>query len=410
MKKGIGMLAAAAILASSALAVNAETVEPKGTLTLAYWETDTPEWWAKVLEDTGIEVIYEQVDSKEYANIMSTRVKGGEAPDIFFNRNENLAKMYAESGYALELTEFEDINNENVSEASIDLCHSVFGDTIYGVPVTLIYGNVLFYNEDLFAEHGIEVPTNIDELIAVCDQFMELGITPFINGSAETNHIKHISFSPSAVVNANDNEAWMRGLEDGSSSFLDDTWVKATQYFQDGLKYSDSSSIGLTHVEAWAQFAEGETAMFTGMSYMLPQNYAEFTPEFNMGIAALPYNYEGEAHLTISAANNMMMINAQSENKELALEYYEYWLTHLQEYSELTKIPTPAKVAEGEAVEWSEYSHYFDYMATLPAYTAVEVTAIVENDFFAFVQGMITGEVTVDQLSDLQDKLEVALG
>lgn len=411
MKKQIGMLMAAAMLISSAAVVQAEEAEPKGTLTLAYWETDTPEWWAKVQEDTGIEVVYEQIDSKEYANIMSTRVKGGEAPDIYFTRNENLAGMYAENGYAAALTDFEDIINENVSETVVDFCHSLFGDTIYGIPVTLIYGNVLFYNADLFAEHGIEVPTNMDEFVAVCDQFTELGVTPFINGSAETNHIKHISFCPSAIVNANDNEAWMRGLEDGTSSFTDETWVKATQYFQDGLKYSDPASIGLTHVEAWAQFAEGATAMFTGMSYMLPQNYTEFTPEFEMGLAALPYNYEGEAHLTLVAANNIMVVNEQSENKDLALEYYEYWLTHLQEYSELTQIPSPAKAMEGEeSTQWASYSQYFDYLSTLPAYTGVEVTAIVENDFFSFIQGMITGELTVDDLGDLQDKLEVALG
>lgn len=59
---------------------NEENTADKGTLTLAYWEENCPEWWEKVYADTGIKVEYEQIASADYANIMSTRVKAAKRP------------------------------------------------------------------------------------------------------------------------------------------------------------------------------------------------------------------------------------------------------------------------------------------------------------------------------------------
>ena len=394
-------------LCSSAFA--AEPVTEKGTLTYAYWEEDCPEWWDKVYADTGIKVEREQIASADYANIMSTRVKGGEAPDIFFSRSEDLGKMYAESGFVAPLTNMELVNN-TVNANIIDIMKMMFGETIYGVPVNVSYTGLLFFNQDIFDEVGIEVPTNIDEFFAVCEKLTEAGYTPFINGASETNHIAHFSFCPFMINNLNGQQDWLKGLADGTSSFLDEEWMKAMQYMQEGIKYTDPSSIGLTHVEAWAQFAEGAAAMLTGSSYMFDQNFAVMTPEFNMGVAACPYNYEGEPHICISGQNNVMMINANSENIDLAMEYYEYFLNHLEDYAVITGVAAPFATEEGkEPVEWASYAKYFDALAAFPGYVQVRLPSTVEADFNAFMQGMIIGDLTVDNMGDLQAKLEASL-
>ena len=233
---------------------NEENTADKGTLTLAYWEENCPEWWEKVYADTGIKVEYEQIASADYANIMSTRVKGGEAPDIFFSRNEDLGKMYAENGFVEPMADMA-LVNDKVSAGVVDIMKTMFGETIYGIPVNVSYTGLLFYNQDIFDEVGVELPQNMDEFVAVCDKLVAAGYTPFINGASETNHIKHFSFCPFMINNLNGQQEWLKGLKDGTSSFMDEEWMTAMQYMQDGLKYSDPSSIGLTHVEAWAQFA-----------------------------------------------------------------------------------------------------------------------------------------------------------
>lgn len=392
-------------------ALAAEPVADKGTLTYAYWQESCPEWWEKVYAETGIKVEYEQIASADYANIMSTRVKGGAAPDIFYSRSEDLGKMYAENGFAEPLANM-DLVNATVNENVLAIMKQMFGgDTIYGVPENISYTGLLFYNQDIFDEVGVEVPTNIDEFIDVCEKLTAAGYTPFINGASETNHIAHFSFCPFMINNLNGQQDWLRGLYDGTSSFLDEEWMKAMQYMQDGIKYADPSCIGLTHVEAWAQFAEGAAAMLTGSSYMFDQNYAVVPPTFNMGVAACPYNYEGEPHICISGQNNVMMVNANSENKELAIEYYEYWLNHLKDYALLTGVPAPFAVEEGEeAIDWSSYAEFFDILAAMPGYVQVRLPSTVEADFNAFMQGMIIGDVTVDNMADLQAKLEAGLG
>ena len=37
----------------------------------------------------------------------------------------------------------------------------------------------VIYNKEIFAEHGIEVPTTWDELIAACETLKAAGVTPF---------------------------------------------------------------------------------------------------------------------------------------------------------------------------------------------------------------------------------------
>lgn len=389
---------------------NEESTADKGTLTLAYWEENCPEWWEKVYADTGIKVEYEQIASADYANIMSTRVKGGEAPDIFFSRNEDLGKMYAENGFVEPMADMA-LVNDKVSAGVVDIMKTMFGETIYGIPVNVSYTGLLFYNQDIFDEVGVELPQNMDEFVAVCDKLVAAGYTPFINGASETNHIKHFSFCPFMINNLNGQQEWLKGLKDGTSSFMDEEWMTAMQYMQDGLKYSDPSSIGLTHVEAWAQFAEGSAVMLTGSSYMFDQNYAVVTPEFNMGVTACPYNYEGDPHICISGQNNVMFVNAKSANKELAMEYYDYFLNHLEDYAKITGVPAPFAVKDGETTtEWSSYSKLFDTLATLPGYVQVTLPSTVESDFNAFMQGMILGDITINDMADLQAKLEASLG
>ena len=52
----------------------------------------------------------------------------------------------------------------------------------------------------------------------------------------------------------------------------------------------------------------------------------------------------------------------------------------------------------------------FDTLATLPGYVQVTLPSTVESDFNAFMQGMILGDITINDMADLQAKLEASLG
>ncbi len=382
----------------------------KGTLTIAYWVEGYQDWWDYVYEETGIKVEYESIPSADYASIMSTRVKGGTAPDLFYNRNQDLAVAYAEAGMVVPFDdEMMAIVNENVSEAGLVPSTSTFVDgSIYGITDAYSFVNVLYYNADLFAENDIEVPTNMDEFIAVCDKFVELGITPFINGASELNHFSHVSFVPQAIWYANNQMDYIKKLSTGEASFTDPEGVKAFQYYQDAVKYMAPDSIGLTHVDAWQVFVDGGAAMLTGESWCIEQNYAVNPTPFQLGVTANPYNYEGEPHLGIGGKSTILLVNANSENKDLAMEYYKFWLTHLREYAKMTGRPAPFK-DDGTVYDWAPYADMYAELSKLSGYATQGMPSVVDNDYKTFLQGIIAGTEDVSNLATLQEKLTAAL-
>ena len=62
---------------------------------------------------------------------------------------------------------------------------------LYCVPYTN-YQIVLFYNKDILAENGVEVPTTWDELMDACATLKENGVQPFIVGEKDNYRFGHL--------------------------------------------------------------------------------------------------------------------------------------------------------------------------------------------------------------------------
>jgi glucose/mannose transport system substrate-binding protein len=57
--------------------------------------------------------------------------------------------------------------------------------TVYGVPLDIHRLNTLFYNQQLFTQYGLSVPTTLAELFAVAQSFQDAGVVPIALGSKE---------------------------------------------------------------------------------------------------------------------------------------------------------------------------------------------------------------------------------
>lgn len=203
-------------------------------LTLTYWLEPFPEWIDQVYADTGIKIEYEQVESKNYYDIMSTRLQGGTASDIFWAYNKDAGILYGEAGYAIDLTDCAWLSN--IKTVAIETAKEKGNGRVYGIPDSDNYYNQLWYNKDLFNELGLSVPQNIEELNAVCDKLLDAGITPFAHGAGESNHLKRIPFDPINIVLSQDGGyEWVCGLPSGDSKFTDEIFIKAATYFENSI-------------------------------------------------------------------------------------------------------------------------------------------------------------------------------
>ncbi len=140
-------------------------------------ETRFKEALAPFEERTGIKINYE--GSKEFETLITVRVEGGNAPDIANFPQPGLMASFARGGQLVKLADFMNIDQlkQDYIQSWVDL-GSVDGD-LYGVFYRASTKSLVWYPVPAFEEAGYKVPETWDELIALSDQMVQDGNTPW---------------------------------------------------------------------------------------------------------------------------------------------------------------------------------------------------------------------------------------
>ncbi|NER80419.1 MAG: carbohydrate ABC transporter substrate-binding protein [Leptolyngbya sp. SIO1D8] len=128
-------------------------------------------------EATGIDVIYEGADA--FATLLPVRVDSGNAPDIAMFPQPGLMRDFAQEGSLVPISEFMDLQDA-YSQDWINL--ATIDSELYGVWYRASVKSLVWYNPQAFEVAGYEVPTTWDELMALTDQIVQDGGTPWCLG------------------------------------------------------------------------------------------------------------------------------------------------------------------------------------------------------------------------------------
>jgi alpha-glucoside transport system substrate-binding protein len=131
-------------------------------------------------ELTGNQV--EDLGTRDLLAIVTTRVEGGNPPDIAALATPGTVERFAQEGELIALDSFLDmdrIRNE-YSQAWTDLC-TVDG-RLYCIAYKAANKSTVWYNPKTFANEGVEAPGTWEEMIAVSDQLRESGLAPWSIG------------------------------------------------------------------------------------------------------------------------------------------------------------------------------------------------------------------------------------
>ncbi|MCJ7624019.1 MAG: ABC transporter substrate-binding protein [Anaerolineaceae bacterium] len=131
-------------------------------------------------EATGIDVQYES--SKEFEATISIRVDAGNAPDIADFPQPGLMANFARAGDLVNLQDYfsMDYLQGQYLDSWIDM--STIDDNIVGVWHRFNIKSLVWYPKDDFEASGYEIPETWDELIALSDQIVADGDTPWCIG------------------------------------------------------------------------------------------------------------------------------------------------------------------------------------------------------------------------------------
>jgi raffinose/stachyose/melibiose transport system substrate-binding protein len=301
------------------------------TLTLWHFESDTSAMgiaWEEAIkvfeEETGATVDFEEKSFEQIRSTASQVLNSDEAPDILeYNKGNATAGLLASQGLLSSLDDaYDEYGWADKLAPSLQTTaryddKGIMGDgSFYGVPN---YGEFVevYYNKDMFAENGLEVPTTLAELESVMKSFTDKGITPLAEAAAE--YPLGQLWYQLALTKAD--RGWIDDyqLYKGDVDWDGEEVSYATETIKDWTDagYISKDSTGLKAEDAGTAFINGTYPIFFSGSWWHNRFTTEVTG-FEWGTFLFP-----EAEFSPGSAGNMWVVPENAANKDLAAQFID---------------------------------------------------------------------------------------
>ena len=261
-------------------------------------------WWTAGSEAAGLEKLFDafraEAPDVEIINAavaggaganaqaaLQTRLAGGDPPDSWQSHlARELDARYVDPGYCEPIDDLweEEGWADVIPEGLIE--QSTIGGNKYIIPVGVHRGNVVFFNRELLAEHGVEVGEELsfDDFISIADTLQEAGIPALALGSNDGFETPHLFEN---VLAARLGAEAYNGLWDGTTDWGGEEVAAACQDMVQLLGYVNDDHPALTWDGAMSMVMEG-TAGFTSMGDWAYGNAVVAGVEDNIGYVAHP--------------------------------------------------------------------------------------------------------------------------
>lgn len=358
-KRIISALFAATMALTSIVGMTASAEE------LTFWNTGSEGADLEIIEkaieifnsttESGYTVTNVPTQNDAYKEKIVIAMSSGECPDMYISWSGGPMIEYVESGYGQDITAQFEANGLNEVLAQGSIAQATYNDGIYAVPFLNVSISGIYYNKTIFADLGLEVPTTVGELEAVCDKLVENGIVPFALANA-TKWTGSMYFMNLA--------ARYGGLEPfaaavaGEGSFEDECFIwageKIAEWVEKGYFPEGVNSLSEDDGQAKQLLYTGEAAMTCIGSWYtssIQSDSQEFFDE-NIGWFVFPA-YEGSPDIDASIligtiGDNFISFNCEGEKLDAAVEFASVFSTPemVQFMAERGKIPPTVNAAE----------------------------------------------------------------
>lgn len=346
----------------------------------------------------NVEVNYE-IKSENYDTVLSTAIQSGDGPDLFWTNGTATTVMpdYVANNAVADLTD--SVDYSFISDNAKDL--SAIDGHYYSVPWMTMDTRTVYYNKDMFAENGWEIPKTFSEFEALLATIKETGTTPVslaldpwcllfafepvLSGydadySAALQEYIDITATDEAV------RSCMKKLVEWSDKgYFGDNWL--------GVIDNDSQTLAFT-TGAAAMNITGSWNAATISSNNPDLNYGAFSIPSESGVTGL-----------VGTASNGFSVNAKSKNMDAAVAFANFcaskeaqtiWVQSQGAVSGSSEIEASTEIAR-EISESGGGNVYRSWQNVLSSYSSTgNASTVWGNDFTK----IFTGEMTVDEFCD----------
>ena len=413
MKRALALILAMIMLLCTASFAVAEEAK---TLTVVAWDATTTPYLVAQKEafeasHPGVTIEYVDVASQDYAVKTTTMLAGGDSSDVFMVKEITDLLNWQAAGYEEPLNSYIEASNYDLSGfAGIESNYAVDGEQ-YALPFRSDFW-VLFYNKDLFDAAGVDYPTND----MTWEEYADLAEKLSGDGVYGTHYHTWLS----AVVN------W--DVCDGVNTLIDGNYDDLAYFYELYQRLEDAGAC-MAYDEVKAAGLHYSAAFEDGNVAMLPMGYwfvstminaiKDGTCSFNWGIVSVPHK-EGVAAGSSFGNLTGAMINAKSENKDLAWEYISWLAGEEGSIATATTGTRPAWVSETVAETMASADGFptddASKAALVPVYVGIEIPASEHSSEISTVLNevhslIMTRECTIEEgIEEMNERVADILG
>jgi len=304
------------------------------TLTIWHYENEDSamgQAWAeaiKIFEEENPDVTVD-VEKQTFEQIQKNAkivLTGDDVPDVMeFNKGNATAGQLAAQGLLTPLTDAatergwdEKLTGSLATTATYDEQGLMGSGEWYGVPN---YGEFVgvYYNKDMFAEHGLEVPTTLDEFEDVLAAFKKEGITPLAEAGAEYPlgqlwYELVLAYGDRTLVDDYQ-------LFENDVDFHNEAMTQATEKLDEWIEkgYIASDSAALTAEDMGVSFIDGTYPLMVSGSWWFGRLATEVEADWGQ------FNFPGNT-LHTGSSGNLWVVPTNADSPSLAEEFIDVTL------------------------------------------------------------------------------------
>ena len=244
-------------------------------------------------------------------------------PDVFFSWSGVFGENLTRSGRVLALDDVMARDSEWSSQiVEGQWAPFNYNGKQYGAPWSMD-GKAFFYNVDVFNELGIEIPTTLNELYAVCEKLKENGYDePISAGFSAPWAVSH--YLGTICQRVVDPEVLAKDYT-GVVDFSDPAYIEALNIFKKLGEYMTSDPCSVDHEFARNAFIMGVSPMC--YMQLAEMKYMRDDEELNYAFFNFPAVEDGKGdpgQLTGAPEGMMISATAKPEVQEAAIKFMEF--------------------------------------------------------------------------------------
>jgi raffinose/stachyose/melibiose transport system substrate-binding protein len=398
---------------------SAET--PKGDVKLTLWSIATESdsfnhAYTQAIADyeaahPGVTIVHETFENESYKTKIKAAVAANELPDLFYTWGGGFSKSFVASGKVMPLDDyFTDDFKTQLPPAA--LTNATYEGVLYGSTYTTPV-SALFYNRAMFEKYNLQAPTTWDELVKVCQTFLDNGITPF-GVSVKDTWVLAMFHDALTLKSAGPAKTADAVTKNGVSYNDPDFLASATKIKElvDMGAFLEGAT-GLSNDEASADFYNGTVPMYITGSWMGGSILTDAANPADFDVAPIPVINSDNARITdfMGGAADTIMVSKSTKYPDEAGNAVFELTKSISKYAYLDGAGIAAwKVDYDDSSVNPITKKVADYASKATSFTLWFDTLMDANDageYLALLQELYIGNLSPEEfVKAMSDQLE----